>query len=267
MALPETGLVGAVELAERIRVRIEALSVPRLDGKGTVASDREPGGGVDAWIGRQRALFDRGGRRGALRGEEVGKEPGQRGARGKGRGASLRAQGRRAVRRMHLSGREARIAVRVATPMQESVPVRSNWRSTLFSLIAMGILDDAIRQHLDLKRQHGAAESELKHLEDEAFGPPSRPGRARLPRVRGRSGACGKRKRKRVGPDGGESGEDLAASGEGSPAAEAPVAEHPIVDEAPEPAEVGETRDRRSRRRSTTRLPTRRRRTRTSRPR
>src|SRR5436190_4562968 len=40
----------------------------------------------------------------------------------------------------------------------------------------MGILDEAIRQHLDLKRQHGAAESELRKLEDEAFGPPSRPG-------------------------------------------------------------------------------------------
>jgi hypothetical protein len=40
----------------------------------------------------------------------------------------------------------------------------------------MGILDDAIREHLDLKRQQGAADDELKRLEDEAFGPPSRPG-------------------------------------------------------------------------------------------
>jgi hypothetical protein len=40
----------------------------------------------------------------------------------------------------------------------------------------MGILDDAIRQHLDLKRRQGAADDELKRLEDEAFGPPSRPG-------------------------------------------------------------------------------------------
>jgi len=39
----------------------------------------------------------------------------------------------------------------------------------------MSILDDAIREHLELKRQHGADESELKRLEDEAFGPPSRP--------------------------------------------------------------------------------------------
>lgn len=40
----------------------------------------------------------------------------------------------------------------------------------------MGILDDAIKEHLDLKRQHGADASELKQLEDEAFGAAERPG-------------------------------------------------------------------------------------------
>ncbi len=40
----------------------------------------------------------------------------------------------------------------------------------------MGILDDAIREHLELKRQHGAGDSELKQLEGEAFGPTERPG-------------------------------------------------------------------------------------------
>ncbi|HEV2728275.1 MAG TPA: hypothetical protein VGV34_08270 [Solirubrobacterales bacterium] len=39
----------------------------------------------------------------------------------------------------------------------------------------MSILDDAIREHLELKRAHGADESEIKKLEDEAFGPPGRP--------------------------------------------------------------------------------------------
>lgn len=39
----------------------------------------------------------------------------------------------------------------------------------------MSILDDAIREHLELKRAHGADEAELKKLEDEAFGPPQRP--------------------------------------------------------------------------------------------
>src|ERR1700748_3490836 len=39
----------------------------------------------------------------------------------------------------------------------------------------MSILDDAIREHLELKRAHGADEGELKKLEDEAFAPPQRP--------------------------------------------------------------------------------------------
>jgi hypothetical protein len=45
----------------------------------------------------------------------------------------------------------------------------------------MGILDDAIREHLDLKRRQGAEEDELQRLEDEAFGPPSRPGEPDFP--------------------------------------------------------------------------------------
>ncbi len=39
----------------------------------------------------------------------------------------------------------------------------------------MGILDEAIREHLELKRQHGAEEKELEGLEAEAFGPADRP--------------------------------------------------------------------------------------------
>jgi hypothetical protein len=42
-------------------------------------------------------------------------------------------------------------------------------------MASMSILDDAIREHLELKRAHGADESEIKRLEDEAFGPPGRP--------------------------------------------------------------------------------------------
>ena len=34
----------------------------------------------------------------------------------------------------------------------------------------MGILDDAIREHLDLKRKHGARDSEIREIEDEALG-------------------------------------------------------------------------------------------------
>jgi hypothetical protein len=40
----------------------------------------------------------------------------------------------------------------------------------------MGILDDAIKEHLELKRQHGAADDDLRQLEDEAFGAAERPG-------------------------------------------------------------------------------------------
>lgn len=39
----------------------------------------------------------------------------------------------------------------------------------------MGILDEAIREHLELKRQHGAEEKEIEGLEAEAFGPADRP--------------------------------------------------------------------------------------------
>jgi hypothetical protein len=35
----------------------------------------------------------------------------------------------------------------------------------------MGILDDAIREHLELKRSHGASEDEVRRQEAEAFGP------------------------------------------------------------------------------------------------
>ena len=38
----------------------------------------------------------------------------------------------------------------------------------------MGLLDDAIRQHLELKRQHGAPEEEIERQEEEALGPARR---------------------------------------------------------------------------------------------
>jgi hypothetical protein len=74
----------------------------------------------------------------------------------------------------------------------------------------MGILDEAIREHLELKRRSGAADSELKRMEDEAFGPPSRPGE----------------------PDFPES-EEMAVHGGNGVATEAAVAEAPGTSEAP----------------------------------
>jgi hypothetical protein len=38
----------------------------------------------------------------------------------------------------------------------------------------MGLLDDAIREHLDLKRRHGADPSEVERQEQEALGPARR---------------------------------------------------------------------------------------------
>src|SRR4051795_4376701 len=38
----------------------------------------------------------------------------------------------------------------------------------------MGALDDAIREHLELKRRHGASDEEIKQAEAEALGPARR---------------------------------------------------------------------------------------------
>jgi hypothetical protein len=38
----------------------------------------------------------------------------------------------------------------------------------------MGVLDDAIREHLDLKRRRGASDDEIARAEAEALGPPRR---------------------------------------------------------------------------------------------
>jgi hypothetical protein len=81
----------------------------------------------------------------------------------------------------------------------------------------MGILDDAIREHLDLKRRLGAADSEIQRLEDEAFGPPTRPGE----------------------PDFPETGEaaELSGAEEALPEPDEPAAAEPAAepDDAPQP--------------------------------
>ena len=55
----------------------------------------------------------------------------------------------------------------------------------------MSILDDAIREHLELIRRRGATDSEVKRLEDEAFGPPTRPDEADFPEPEEAHGAAG----------------------------------------------------------------------------
>jgi hypothetical protein len=97
----------------------------------------------------------------------------------------------------------------------------------------MGILDDAIREHLDLKRSHGATDSELRRLEDEAFGPPSRPGEPDFPESEEMPAQAGN----------GSAAETAvvdapAPEAEVAPAPEVeeqPAAEHPVVEATPEP--------------------------------
>jgi hypothetical protein len=97
----------------------------------------------------------------------------------------------------------------------------------------MGILDDAIREHLDLKRSHGATDSELRRLEDEAFGPPSRPGEPDFPESEEVPAQAGN----------GTAAETAvidapAPKAEVSPAPEVkeqPAEEHPVVEATPEP--------------------------------
>jgi hypothetical protein len=45
----------------------------------------------------------------------------------------------------------------------------------------MGLLDDAIREHLELKRRHGAATEEVRRLEHEALSPVRRRGEPPIP--------------------------------------------------------------------------------------
>src|SRR4051812_13089568 len=86
----------------------------------------------------------------------------------------------------------------------------------------MGILDDAIREHLDLKRRTGADDLELKQLEDEAFGPPARPGDPDFPTSES--------------PVDVDTGEEAAQpDGPEEPTAEAPSEQAPTFDE-PDPA-------------------------------
>jgi len=54
----------------------------------------------------------------------------------------------------------------------------------------MGTLDDAIREHLDLKRRLGTPEDELEQKEAEAFGPSGAPRHAAEPAVREHRGGA-----------------------------------------------------------------------------
>jgi hypothetical protein len=90
----------------------------------------------------------------------------------------------------------------------------------------MGILDDAIREHLELKRQHGAGSSELEQLENEAFGPVARPGDPEF--ETGEEPAPAGEQPAVATEEGGEDPTTVLASGGGEPeSVEQPVPEAP----------------------------------------
>jgi hypothetical protein len=109
----------------------------------------------------------------------------------------------------------------------------------------MGILDEAIREHLDLKRRQGAADEELKRLEDEAFGPPTRPGEPDFPDREGEesdgngSGAAAAERAEVDEPAGAGDTEPVGpTTPEEPPPVEPPPTEEPPTEEPP-PVEAG----------------------------
>ncbi|CAN5189901.1 hypothetical protein BH24ACT23_BH24ACT23_12850 [soil metagenome] len=101
----------------------------------------------------------------------------------------------------------------------------------------MGIFDDAIRQHLDLKRKQGVDDDELKELEDEAFGLPARPGDPEFPEREGAeegvSTEAGQMDGDDLGADEPEPSTGLMSEQEQEP--EADVQEPPAAPEVEEP--------------------------------
>jgi hypothetical protein len=65
------------------------------------------------------------------------------------------------------SARRGRVAATELTTGRTQGPIP--FASVMFR--GMGVLDDAIREHLELKREHGAPEEELRRQEEEALGP------------------------------------------------------------------------------------------------
>jgi hypothetical protein len=101
----------------------------------------------------------------------------------------------------------------------------------------MGILDDAIREHLELIRRRGATDSEVQRLEDEAFGPPTRPDEADFPgseeaRASSGNGVATEAAVEEPGPEDAAMHEDVTTL---LPAEEREPAKEPI--EGPEPSE------------------------------
>ena len=91
----------------------------------------------------------------------------------------------------------------------------------------MGILDDAIREHLELKRSHGAADDEIRRQEAEAFGPVRAEAAAAAP--------ANDEHTQVITPEQAPAGEHLELSEPLEPAPEDPYAVHPGDELVPDP--------------------------------
>lgn len=101
----------------------------------------------------------------------------------------------------------------------------------------MGILDEAIREHLELKRQHGAEEKEIEGLESEAFGPADRPDAVEPEtRILSPEEAAGQAAGKVEGELPADSPEASATAGESFP-----VVSPPAPEPTPEPSPASES--------------------------
>ena len=111
----------------------------------------------------------------------------------------------------------------------------------------MGILDDAIREHLELKRKHGVPEDELERQEEEALGPARRDVAQQPEEVDTTAGATATAEAEHDEPSAASEEEtalfDMEAPEAEAPAAvedEEPVAEAPVEDQPPAGMEVPE---------------------------
>ena len=129
VALPETGLEGALDLAERVRARIESEQVSRAGGAGAVSVTASIGAasmpgsanGAEALIAAADAALYEAKRAGKNRVASAPVRRRPRAAPERGRGADGSAT---------RSGAERRIRARAT--MQESVPARPGQVSSLF---------------------------------------------------------------------------------------------------------------------------------------
>jgi hypothetical protein len=105
----------------------------------------------------------------------------------------------------------------------------------------MGLLDDAIREHLDLKRRHGASDHEIAQKEAEALGP----ARREFPRAAEQDVALEDAPVELPEEDGGHPLGDPLAEEIGEPPVfdPFPASDGPVADPAPPPAPRAELAD------------------------